>query len=64
MLRGEIHHEVFPLPRDEEHVNPHEIVEDPPRCRGLHSFALLIGERRIVGFERLTDAVFQGGIDQ
>jgi hypothetical protein len=35
MLLGQIQYQ-RPLPGDEEQVNPHKIVKDPPRCRILY----------------------------
>ena len=64
MLLGEIHHEGLPLPRDEQHMHPDKIVEDPP-CRGiLHPLAFLVGKRRMLLFERPTEAGLSSRIDE
>ena len=62
VLLREIQH-LWPLPRAQEQMNSHKIVKDPPRGGVLHRFPLLVGKRRIMVHEGLTDAVLQGRID-
>ena len=58
VLLGEIDHQGRPLPRDEEHMNPDKILEDPSCRRVLHGFALLVGKRRVMLLQGGTDSVF------
>jgi hypothetical protein len=62
VLFGEIQH-LGPLPRAYEQMNPHKIVQDPPRRWVLHRLTLLVGERRVMLLEGLPDAVLQRRID-
>ena len=63
MFRGEIEHD-RPLACLTEPVNPHKILKHPARRRMLNPFTPLVGKRRRMVVERLTNAVFQGGIHQ
>src|SRR5262245_16370114 len=45
-------------------MNPYKIVEDPPRCRVLHGFALLIRKPCLRCLERLCESVLQSRINQ
>ena len=45
-------------------VNPHKIMQHPARRRMVNPFTPWVGKRRRMVFERLADAVFQGGIHQ
>ena len=53
-----------PLLRDEQHMNPDKVMEDPPCGRVLGSFAFLVRKRRPLVLERMANAVFQGRIHQ
>jgi hypothetical protein len=53
-----------PLLRDEQHVYPDNIMEDPSCGRGLGAFAFLIRKLRALLPERRAKAVFQGCIHQ
>jgi hypothetical protein len=46
------------------HVEPHNILPHPACRRLLTPLPLVVGNRRLMGVERLADAVFPGGIDQ
>jgi hypothetical protein len=46
-----------PLPREEQQMNPQNIVQDPPCGWILHRLSLWIGKGRSLLLERLTDAV-------
>ena len=63
VLVGQIEHEE-PLPRDGEHMNPHEVVKDPPCRRGHNPSPFLVWEGRSVLLEGRADAVFEGRIDE
>ena len=63
MLLSEIEHP-GPLPRDASHMHPDTVVEDPARRRVLHGFAGLVGQRRVMVLEGLTDTLFEGRIPQ
>ena len=58
MLLGQIQHE-RPLPRNEEPMDPHKVVKDPPRGRVLHWCALLLRKGSPLVFERCANAVLQ-----
>ena len=53
---GQIEH-AEPLPWNVEHMNPHKVVEDPPRGGVLDALAFLVWKRRPVLLERAADAV-------
>jgi hypothetical protein len=55
MLLSEMHPQGVPLPRDAAHMNPDKVLEYPACCRMLHQLALLVGKRRVMVLERLTD---------
>ena len=57
VLFGEIEHQ-RPLPRKTAQVNPDKVMEDPAGRGVLHPLAFLVGTRRVLRFERWTDAVF------
>jgi hypothetical protein len=63
MLLGEIQYQ-RPLPGDEEHVNPHKIVKDPPRCRILYRGALLVRKGCSVVLQGVANAVLQRRIHE
>lgn len=63
MFRGKIEDD-RPLAGLTQEVNAHKRMKDPPRRRIVNLFALWVGKRRLVVFERLADAVFQGGLDE
>ena len=56
VLVGQIEHEE-PVPRDEEHMNPHKVVEDPPRGGMRDALAFLVGKGGFVILECLADTV-------
>jgi hypothetical protein len=58
MLFGQIQYQ-RPLPGDEEPVNPHQIVKDPPRCRILYRGALLVRKGGSVVLEGMAKAILQ-----
>src|SRR5215211_6051154 len=63
MLLGEIQHQ-RPLPWDEEPVNPHNIVKDPP-CGGvLYRCALLVRDGAPVVLEGMAHAIRQRRIHE
>lgn len=63
MLLCEIEHQGS-LPRDQEHVNPHKILEDPP-CRWvLHRLPLVVGKGGGVVPQRFANAILQRRIQQ
>ncbi len=62
MVRGKIEDD-RPLAGLTKSVHANEIMKDPTRRRMVNRFALWVGKRRLVVFERFADAVFQGGID-
>ena len=53
-----------PLAGLTEQVNPHKIMQYPAHRRMLNSFTPLVGTRCRMVVERLTNAVFHGGIHQ
>ena len=63
MLFGQIQYQRS-LPGDEEHVNPHKIVKDPPRCRILYGGALLVRKGGSVVLEGIANAILQRRIDE
>jgi hypothetical protein len=63
VLVGQMKHEQ-PLPRDGEHMNPHEVVKDPPCSRVHNPSPFLVWAGRSVLLEGLADAVFEGRIDE
>ena len=63
VLVGQIEHKE-PLPRDVEHVNPHKVMEDPPRGGVLDALAFLVWKHSPVLLERIADAVLKGRIDE
>jgi hypothetical protein len=54
----------WPYPRDKEHMNPHKILEDPPRRRVLYRCALLLRKGRPMVLESFAKAVLQSRIQQ
>ena len=46
-----------PLPRDQEHVNPDKILEDPPRRWVLDASAFLVRKSRPLVLQHGADAV-------
>ena len=60
---GEIRH-VGPLPRAQEQMTPHKIMQDPPRCGVLPRLTLVVGKRRVRVLEGRTDAVLHRGLDE
>jgi hypothetical protein len=63
MLLGQISPQ-RPLSGDAAQMHPDKIVAHPPGSRGLGRVPCLVGERRILGGERVADAVFQRRIHQ
>jgi hypothetical protein len=53
---GQIEHEE-PLLRHVEHMNPHKVVEDPPRGGVLDALAFVVWKRHPVLLERAADTV-------
>lgn len=45
-------------------MHPDKGVEDPARRRVLHGCAVLVGKRRVLGLEGLTDTICSGRIHQ
>jgi hypothetical protein len=45
------------LSRDTQDMNPHKVVEHPPRGGVLNAFACLVREGRLVVLERGADAI-------
>jgi hypothetical protein len=64
MLLSEMHHQEVPLPRNAEDMNPAKVLEYPACCRILHRLSLLVGKRRVMVLERLTNPVLSGSIHQ
>jgi hypothetical protein len=52
----EIEHQ-GPFPRDQEDMNPHNILEDPPRCWVLHRLPCVVGKGGAVILQRLANAL-------
>src|SRR6266498_5829307 len=61
---GEIHHEVVPLPRDEQHMNSDKVMEDPPCSGRLSGFAFLVRKRGPMVPKRGANARLQRRIYQ
>ena len=64
MWLSEMHHQEVPLPRNAEDMNPTKVLEPPACCRILHRSALVVGKRRVMVLERLTNTVLSGGRHQ
>ncbi len=60
VLFGEMEHE-RPLPRKTAPVHPDKVMEDPAGRGVVHPLAFVVGKRRVLLFERWTDAVCSGG---
>jgi len=53
-----------PLPRDQEHVNPDKILEDPPRRWVLHRLPCLVGKSGALILQRVAHAILPRGLPQ
>jgi hypothetical protein len=51
-----------PCPRHEEQVNPHPGLADPSGGRVLERWPFLVGKRRLLGFQGISDAILQGRV--
>ena len=63
VLRREMPHG-WPWPRAQEQMKSHNLGQAPPRGGVLHRVPLVVGKRRLMVPEGLTDAVLQGRIDE
>ena len=53
-----------PLPRDQEHVNPDNILEDPPRRGVLHRWPGWVGKSGAWILQRVAHAILPRGLPQ
>jgi hypothetical protein len=53
-----------PLPRDQEHVNPDNILEDPPRRGVLPRWPCWVGKSGSVILQRVVNAILPRGLPQ